>query len=45
MINDHWLGDCEKDEGFLCEECRQEYMDRADDMALSKDDDGWEGEY
>jgi hypothetical protein len=42
---EHDLGECEEMEGYLCDQCRQEYMERMDDMALSKDDVGWEKEY
>ena len=31
-MEQHDLGDCEKWDGFLCDECRIEYMTRWDDM-------------
>jgi len=42
---EHDLGECEEMEGYLCESCRLEYIDRADDMALSKDDVGYAHNY
>ncbi len=45
VLEDHDMGDCEKTEGYLCEECRIWYMERADEYASNKDDLGWEGEY
>lgn len=31
-IDEHNLGDCERDEGYLCDSCRQEYQERIFDM-------------
>lgn len=44
-LEQHELGDCEKEEGYLCEECRQEYLELEMDRAMSQDDRGWEDQY
>jgi hypothetical protein len=36
-VEEHDLGDCERWEGYLCEECRIEYMTRFDDMDMQDD--------